>query len=339
MSKSYKGVSRWVWLVWLALIVAAGACLAIAIFLSPMWQPAKAPTIVTGRQVIGTDRQPIAISTTIPIITPIIVPTPSSSTLSDPITQAIHRAATEYPSVSETIPPPTPKPLKKQGNLAIIIDDMGGILETTQAMLAVAPPAVTMSFFPFAPATYLVKQAHASGHTIMLHTPMQPQGKSVVYTDGGRLYVGDSSTTITTGITNQIKALQPYVVGANNHMGSAFTQWQPGMELALQQLDAEGLFFLDSLTTRPTATRAAAQAVGFSQPLLARDVFLDHTPTETAVTRQFLQAVHLAQTKGHAIAIGHPLSATIAVLARLLPTLTSTTGVTLVPITALLPKN
>lgn len=338
LHKKYKGVSRWVWLVWLAVLLAAGVCLAMAFFLATPPAPSHHPAA----------SHPSVTHSAVPAVLPPLPQAEPSPTEADALGTLIAEEAkatppagvTEYPATPEPVPAPLPAKLqKKAGKLAIVIDDMGGEEDTSQAILDVTPPAVTLSFFPFGKATQtLLEPAHAAGHTIMLHSPMQPLGKAP-YEDVGRLYVGDTSATITEGLTKQIEALQPYVVGANNHMGSAFTQWQPGMELALQQFDKARLFFLDSLTIRPTATQAAAKAVHFGQPLLQRDVFLDHDPTESTIEKQLMQAVHVAQTRGRAIAIGHPLSPTIAVLQRLLPTLTSTTGVTLVPITALLPKN
>ena len=35
-------------------------------------------------------------------------------------------------------------------------------------------------------------------------------------------------------------------VGINNHMGSAFSTWDEGMAVVLQELRDRGLFFLDS---------------------------------------------------------------------------------------------
>ena len=42
--------------------------------------------------------------------------------------------------------------------------------------------------------------------------------------------------------------------GVNNHMGSRFTTFKPGMETVLRQLKGRGLMFLDS--------RTSAQSVG-----------------------------------------------------------------------------
>ena len=53
-------------------------------------------------------------------------------------------------------------------------------------------------------------------------------------------------------------------------------------------------------------------------PCLERDVFLDDVPTEDAVTIQYNKAVQMAQKRGWAIAIGHPLQPTIEVLRKLL---------------------
>ena len=54
-------------------------------------------------------------------------------------------------------------------------------------------------------------------------------------------------------------------------------------------------------------------------PHVARDVFLDNNPTADAILHQLAEAERLARRRGHALAIGHPYPATLAVLEPWLP--------------------
>jgi uncharacterized protein len=182
------------------------------------------------------------------------------------------------------------------------------------------------------------RQAHARNHEIIVHLPMEPQphpGISLPGLGPHGLTVSMSSSSLHTALINNLQPLLPIAVGANNHMGSRFTAWPEGMRLVLTTLQQEGLLFLDSRTAAPTATRQAAQ--GLSLPLLSRDVFLDHIPTEEAIHQELSRAVALATRRGQAIAIGHPLSSTLNVLEQRLPELISSTSIQLVPLTALVP--
>ncbi len=84
----------------------------------------------------------------------------------------------------------------------------------------------------------------------------------------------------------------PYAVGMNNHMGSAMTSNLPAMQKVMQVLDQYQLYFLDSLTINNSQVSRAAQGTGIK--VIKRQIFLDQSPTETAIRQQFNQAVALA---------------------------------------------
>jgi polysaccharide deacetylase 2 family uncharacterized protein YibQ len=218
----------------------------------------------------------------------------------------------------------------KGPKLAILIDDMGldGPLSREALQL---PRGVSYSFFSFGPSSdELAHQAFEDGHEILIHVPMEPLPHKDVKLNPGpeTLEVGDAPDDILTKLEHHLQGLGDIAVGINNHMGSRFTAWPEGMRVVMQQLDKQGYLFLDSLTITPTATHAAAQ--GLSLPVMRRDVFLDHDGDPATINRQLDHAVAVAKKQGFAIAIGHPLSNTLAVLESRLPQLS---GVTLVPVT------
>lgn len=219
--------------------------------------------------------------------------------------------------------------------LALLIDDMGGQMEASQRAVDELPNGVTLSFFPWSkPGLALAKVARGQGHEIMIHMPMEALAHGDMVPDPGpdTLRVGMATDEIETKLQRNVATLSDIAVGLNNHMGSRFTEWTPGLRAVLTVLQGEGMLFLDSKTAAPTATKAAS--VGLTLPILSRDVFLDHVPTPEAVKAELNKAVLLARKRGSAVAIGHPLPVTLDVLREMLPQIVSS-GVVLVPVTML----
>ena len=241
--------------------------------------------------------------------------------------------------VSPTAAPVRPYP-KGAGQIALVMDDVGMDAVHSARLLNIAPPAVTLAFMVEGQATQtLAAQAQAAGHSLILHLPMEPLPHPSATTPPLGPYglrVGMDSATIA-GLVVQNLALLPQAEGVNNHMGSHFTQWEAGMQVVLSELNARGLYFLDSRTAAPTATQGAA--AGLPIGLAMREVFLDHNPTVEAVRAQLHIAVKLAQTrakKGNTlpvVVIGHPLPATLEVLAADLAEVQAA-GIVLVPLRA-----
>lgn len=220
--------------------------------------------------------------------------------------------------------------------LAIVIDDMGGQMDASRRAVKELPAGVTLSFFPWSrPGIALAKDAKADGHEIMIHMPMEALRHKDGVPDPGpdTLRVGMSPEEINTLLSRNVVRLMDVAVGVNNHMGSRFTGWESGMRAVLTVLQREGMMFLDSKTSAPTAVGKAAK--GLDLPVLERDIFLDHVSTPEAVKAELNKAVLQARKRGHAIAIGHPLPVTLDVLRDELPRIVSS-GIVLVPATMLI---
>ena len=215
--------------------------------------------------------------------------------------------------------------------LAIVIDDLGESLAVARSVLALAPN-ITVAVIPYtAEARQVAAAAVEAGREVILHLPLEPDGRSAMQGGAGFLETGMSTSAIDRQLELDLRAV-PYIVGVNGHMGSRFTSDTPSMEALLAALQRRGLFFLDSRTSPHSVARPIAARLGV--PFVERSVFLDHDPDAAAVERQLASAVAIAQRHGVAIAIGHPRPATIAVLARRLPQVLRD-GVRIVPASTL----
>jgi len=216
--------------------------------------------------------------------------------------------------------------------IAIVIDDVG--LDRPHSKRAwELPGPLTMSFLPYAKDLRdQAKAARARGHELMLHLPMEPGG----HADPGpnALLVTLSEGELKHRVTTALDSFDGYV-GVNNHMGSRFTAYKPGMETVLRQFKGRGLLFLDSRTTPSSVGDQVAQELGV--PSVARNVFLDDEMTVAAVRQKLAETEGVARRQGFAVAIGHPHEATIQALADWLPGVAGK-GFALAPLSAVLRK-
>lgn len=216
--------------------------------------------------------------------------------------------------------------------IAIVIDDVG--LDRPHSKRAwELPGPLTMSFLPYAKdLREQAKAARARGQELMLHLPMEPGG----HADPGpnALLVSLSDSELRQRVTTALDSFDGYV-GVNNHMGSRFTAWRPGMETVLRQFKARGLLFLDSRTTPSSVGDQVAQELGV--PSVARNVFLDDDMSVAAVRQKLADTEGVARRQGFVVAIGHPHEATIRALAEWLPGVAGK-GFALAPLSAVLRK-
>lgn len=213
--------------------------------------------------------------------------------------------------------------------IAIIIDDMGRQLAAGRRVLALPGP-VACAFLPHAPHTdSLARAAHAHAREVLLHLPMQAMDSRRL--DAGGLKLDMTQQAFLSTLEDNLGRV-PHVQGVNNHMGSLLTRHPGHMLWLMQALREQGVFFVDSRTSRHTIARQIAreQAV----PSIERDVFLDDDASLDAVRRQFERLVQLARRQGSAVAIGHPHASTLRVLEEALPRLAER-DVRLVPVSRL----
>lgn len=215
--------------------------------------------------------------------------------------------------------------------LAIVIDDLGYAKWPVDRAVSL-PAHVSLAVFPGLPLSReAAEKAHANGHEVIVHLPMQPRGGQKL--NPGTLTTSMSETAFLTQMMAHLQSV-PYAVGASNHMGSALTADRGAMTLTMSTLKSWGnLYFVDSRTSKDTVAESVATEMGV--PATRRDVFIDNDQNPAAIRKALLKAVDKAKKNGFAVAVGHPTANTISVLEDEIPLLLAE-GVQLVSISALI---
>lgn len=211
--------------------------------------------------------------------------------------------------------------------IAVVIDDLGNSLEEGRRVVALPGP-VACSILPHTEhGPHIADLAHAASKEVLLHLPMESVGEKPLGSGGITLDMTESEIRAT--VADDLASI-PHLAGMNNHEGSLITQHPGDMAWILQGLHAAGAgyYYIDSYTSADSVAYQIAREQ--SVPTARRNVFLDDVNTEAAVREQWIRLLKIAKRNGFAIAIGHPRSATLAVLEEELPNL-ATQGVTLVP--------
>ena len=245
--------------------------------------------------------------------------------------QIQYTEVTEH-STKDQEEPELPVKDPSQPKLVIVIDDLGNNMEVFQHLIQL-DYEITYAVLPqlsFSRETAEI--VNRKGHDVMLHLPMQPKEWPKYNPGSGALFLSDSNEMVYQKMEENFKSV-PYIVGVNNHMGSAYTQYPEGLDVLMKILASRNLFFMDSKTAPGDLARNIARR---NQVIyMSRNIFLDNVQNESYVTGQLYKAVSIAKKIGQAIAIGHPYQVTYQVLSDHLPLLEQD-GIQIVPVSALL---
>ena len=214
--------------------------------------------------------------------------------------------------------------------IAIVIDDLG-IDQVRTRRIIDTPGPLTLAFLPYGyNLRTLTAQALERGHELFVHLPMQPEGADADPGPNALLRAQDLEE-IRSRIAWNLSQFDGFV-GVNNHMGSDFTTWEEGMSVVLREIDARGLFYLDSLTS----PRSVAKAVSAREsiPIIVRDVFLDNIAEGPKIRIQLEELERISRQRGEAIGIGHPYDATVDEIRLWMPSLKDK-GIKLVPLSVI----
>ncbi|MBX6423502.1 divergent polysaccharide deacetylase family protein [Thermosulfurimonas sp. F29] len=229
--------------------------------------------------------------------------------------------------VSRKAPPSSPRPVKREREspsrkrketftplrprVAIIIDDMGQRPALERRFFRLGLP-LNFSFLPEAPFTrILAREAHARGFTVMVHIPMEAEGGK--NPGPGALTVSMGEREIRSRVRRML-TLVPYAEGANQHMGSLFSQDPLRMRWVLEEIKKKGFFFVDSRTTPATVIPFVAQSLGI--PFAERHFFLDNNLSKKQMEKSLADMFREAGRRGKLVVIAHPHRITLQVLAE-----------------------
>ena len=218
-----------------------------------------------------------------------------------------HRIRLRIEEASPGVPPRK----KQQPRIAIIVDDLGYDRGLACAFADVDLP-LCLSVLPMAPRTEDVARVVQARHReLMLHIPMEPKGYPELNPGPGALLNRMNEEEIRTLLSRHLKEV-PGATGANNHMGSSFTEHAEQTAVVLEELEREGLFFVDSKTSGHSVAYRLARERGIRTT--QRNVFLDNEPSEEAIARQLDRLLSIARHRGTAVGIAHPFPGTLDAL-------------------------
>jgi uncharacterized protein len=262
---------------------------------------------------------------------------PSAAAVRHPIpTYEVFDKNTPPDPVPTTKPLPesvSPPPGKQLPLVAIIIDDLGYDLKLAERFLAMEG-TFTFSILPEGPYTNKISaEAHAKGHEIMLHLPMEPMEFPTVRPGPGALLAGMTPDELLNQLDADLASI-PHVRGVNNHMGSRLSTLAPQMRQIFSRLKSRGLYYVDSRTTTATVGRPSAERLHLL--FAERDIFIDHFQDADFIRKQLERLVKRAYAQGYAIGIAHPHPLTIELMQAGLPDLRR--KVTLVPASKVVQK-
>lgn len=214
-------------------------------------------------------------------------------------------------------PLPAPVSRSRKPMISIVIDDMGVDLKRSAEALDL-PANVTMSYLPYSlHIATQVEAAKAKSHEVILHMPMQAMNPKE---NPGPHYLRTDMTPaqLEENIQASLDAFSGYD-GVNNHEGSKFTTYAPGLDIFMNDLEKRHIFFLDSRTSAQSVAEEVARA--HHLPTTRRDVFIDDVETSAFVNAALKHTENVARRTGSAIAIGHPRNVTLPALKNWLATL------------------
>ncbi len=226
---------------------------------------------------------------------------------------------------------PAPLAPNQAIRVAIILDDGGYGGVTTNKIIDMLDPQLTLALLPNTPNVKdTALRAAAKGFQIMLHMPMQTHSKTI------KPFPGQLNTNMAKEEIERLTAdaigQVPGIVGVNNHTGSKFTEDVEGLTYFMNVVKQKGLFFVDSRTLGTSKAYAVARAMGVRAG--QRNIFLDNSADPVKIRAAFQKLISRAKTHGQAIGIGHFREKTVAVLSEELPKLKAE-GVTLVHVSEL----
>ncbi len=243
-----------------------------------------------------------------------------------PPSLVLYRIVLVQPKQPAAVPAPGGVLPRGRGKIAMVLDDWGYSMRQVPALAAIHQP-LTVSILPGLPhSAEVAKAAHADGHEVILHMPMEAQDPKAPREPATILTT--MSKEVVLQHLDQSLASVPFIKGVNNHQGSKATMDSNLMNLVLGEIKRRNLYFIDSLVTQQSVCDSVARRLKL--PFVRRAVFLDNEDNPAAIRKNLIRLAVVAQQKGEALGIGHDRPKTLQVLQEMVPALEQA-GYQLVP--------
>ncbi len=221
----------------------------------------------------------------------------------------------------------------KRPRIAVVLTGLGLSDSATEAAINQLPPAVTLSFSPYArDLERWIALARARGHEVMLDLPMEPATFPNEDPGPQGLLVGLSAEENLNRLDWVLSRGSAYV-GLAGAMGSRFTASRDSVEPVLREVKNRGLIFLDRRTTENSLVPALAEELGLPSAVNNRSVD-ERQASRVAIDARLAQIERIALTEGFAVAMAQPYPVTLDRLAQWSTEITAR-GFALAPISAL----
>ena len=192
----------------------------------------------------------------------------------------------------------------KKTQLAIVVDDFGIHNDALLEKFCSLDKNITFAILPDQKySEYVMYRAADTGHESLIHIPMEPISYPQNNPGTNAIYVHQTVREITRKMERFIKQL-PLCIGANNHMGSLVTTDENVMQIVLEVIRDNNLFFIDSRTSNSSIAFDVAKRMMI--PTFKSSLFLD-TPDVSQKTLKLKldQLKALAKSRDKILVITH----------------------------------
>jgi len=206
----------------------------------------------------------------------------------------------------------------KEARLALVIDDVEDSPdEPTLRGFLDFPAPLTLAVLPKLPLSReIAERAGLAGKETLLHLPMEPKNYPEENPGPQAITVDLKEGEVRRRVREALKAV-PGVKGVDNHMGSRATEDPVVMEILLDELKKQGLFFVDAQTTPNSVADETAKRLG---ALCVKSAgFFDDKQDPAAIQKTLLALARTAQAKHRVLALGHCRRTTLEALEAVLP--------------------
>src|SRR5574344_512176 len=218
-----------------------------------------------------------------------------------------HPARPSSPAAIPSSPYPSIPQAVNHAKLVFVFDDAGQNTAQLEKYVTLPFP-VTVAVLPkLAHSRQCAARVRKSGNEVMLHQPMQAINLNVK-PGPGAVTPEMQISQIEALIKENIAEIGP-VAGINNHEGSLISEDETKIGAVMDAARKNGAFYLDSRTTSQTRVSQASMELGI--PYYERNVFLDNSKDRTAIVKEIMHGLDIANTKGAVIMIGHVWSADV----------------------------